>query len=251
MSGLLIVNADDLGHDEQATDATIACARDRRITSATAMVYMADSERAAELAGNAPLGVGLHLNLSESFSGDGVPATVRARHERLVARFHDDRPRQLMRWLYDPRIRADVEATIADQWERFETLYGRQPTHVDGHQHVHLSPNVLFARAIPPHTKMRRTVARPGAAARRGGTLRRIRDRLVARRFVSTDYVFDISEVDPRTDPAHAEAKLGLAGSGAVEVMAHPGFDHELERLMAPEWTQALTGFRLGSFADL
>jgi hypothetical protein len=39
-----------------------------RITSVSGMVFMRDSERAAELANNSDLDVGLHLNFSEEFT---------------------------------------------------------------------------------------------------------------------------------------------------------------------------------------
>jgi predicted glycoside hydrolase/deacetylase ChbG (UPF0249 family) len=49
-AGLLIVNADDLGGNPVATDRIVAGFRARVLTSATAMMHMADSERAAGLA---------------------------------------------------------------------------------------------------------------------------------------------------------------------------------------------------------
>src|ERR1700712_1642420 len=64
---LLIVNADDYGHDRSATDLTIECFEHRRLSSATAMVYMEDSERAAALANEHDLPTGLHINFTEPF----------------------------------------------------------------------------------------------------------------------------------------------------------------------------------------
>ena len=46
----LIVNADDFGRDTEATDHTIRAFRAGRVTSATAMVHMEDSERGASFA---------------------------------------------------------------------------------------------------------------------------------------------------------------------------------------------------------
>jgi hypothetical protein len=48
--GLLIVTANDWGGEIRATDGIAACFRGSRITGATAMVYMADSKRASDLA---------------------------------------------------------------------------------------------------------------------------------------------------------------------------------------------------------
>ena len=48
--GLVIINADVLGLDVATTDAILDCFRADRITSASAMVWMSDSQRAASLA---------------------------------------------------------------------------------------------------------------------------------------------------------------------------------------------------------
>jgi predicted glycoside hydrolase/deacetylase ChbG (UPF0249 family) len=250
--GLLIVNADDLGYDAHHTDCIRECLTARRITSATAMVYMEDSDRASAILKNADLGIGLHLNLSEAFTDSATPARVRARQARLLSRFHDSRPRRLHRWLYDPLIKAAVERSIADQFQRFQELYGKPPTHVDGHQHVHLSPNVFLTGAIPRGMRMRNTLHRDPVRRLSLGVARTIRQRAISARFCTTDHLFDINDVDPRRlAPGQASPWLRFADSAAVEVMAHPGFPHEFDCLMSSEWEKALAGRRLGSFAEL
>jgi len=49
-NGVLIVNADDWGRDVQTTDRMLECLLHRSVSSVSAMVFMADSERAANLA---------------------------------------------------------------------------------------------------------------------------------------------------------------------------------------------------------
>jgi predicted glycoside hydrolase/deacetylase ChbG (UPF0249 family) len=242
--GLLIVNADDFGHDPHATDRTLECFLEGRITSTTAMVFMKDSERACRLALEAGIPVGLHLNLSEAFSDPATPADAHMRQARLVRRFGRDRGRQLRRWLFDPAIQADLERCIDDQLSRFSELYGGAPTHIDGHQHVHVSLNVLAARSLPARVRMR------GAAGSHPFS-RALRRRLIARRFIVTDHFFDIADVDPRRPNDEGRRLLDLSHSATVEVMAHPGFPAEHARLNTPEWQQALGALRLGSFADL
>ena len=61
---MLIINADDYGRNAAATDNTLRVFRRGAIISASAMVFMDDSERASQLALEAGLEVGLHLNLS-------------------------------------------------------------------------------------------------------------------------------------------------------------------------------------------
>ena len=62
---MIIINADDWGRSERETDAALSTYKRGRITSASAMVFMRDSGRAADLAKDAGIDVGLHFNLSE------------------------------------------------------------------------------------------------------------------------------------------------------------------------------------------
>ena len=81
---MLIINADDWGRSVAETDAALTCYREGRITSVSAMVFMVDSERAAELANAHGLDVGLHLNFSEPFTDDKCPRGLRHCHNRIV-----------------------------------------------------------------------------------------------------------------------------------------------------------------------
>src|SRR5579863_5715924 len=63
-TGLLIINADDWGVNREATDRTLDCVLRKTVSSASAMVFMEDSERAAQLALEAGVDTGLHLNLT-------------------------------------------------------------------------------------------------------------------------------------------------------------------------------------------
>ena len=65
---MLIINADDWGRSVAETDAALRCYKEGRITSVSAMVFMEDSERAAELAKENELDVGLHLNFTDKFT---------------------------------------------------------------------------------------------------------------------------------------------------------------------------------------
>ena len=66
---MLIINADDWGRSIMETDATLRCYKVGRVTSVSAMMFMSDSERAAELARENGVDTGLHLNFSEPFTG--------------------------------------------------------------------------------------------------------------------------------------------------------------------------------------
>lgn len=256
MSGLLVVNADDWGGSEATTEAILDTFEAGRITSTSAMVYMPDSDRAAEVAKRAKLPVGLHLNLTEPFADPATPAAVRERQRRVAERLAgvgpDGHPgtARLRKWLYDPTIRAAVDRAIADQIERFAALYGRAPTHFDGHNYVDLCPNVFLSRAIASGSTMRNSLGCHSAERTPMATLRRARQALRSRRFRSARYLLHISELDLPAD-GPPDARLRLADEAAVEVMGHPDDERERRILMSEAWGRALAEHRLGSFADL
>lgn len=249
---LLIVNADDLGYNEPTTDAIAKCFQAGRITSATAMVYMRDSDRAAEIAREIGLPVGLHINFTEPFDGPGVPADVRARHMEAARKFGGPsfiyRSR---RWIYDPRLKDATERCIADQLERFEEIFGGPPDHVDGHLHVQVCPNVGLASTIPAGMKIRNTL---GARPSPSGFMPRLvamRQRILLRDRLTTSYFLNITDLHPAFAEPGSRGGLAPAESTSVEVMAHPGFGHEYTQLMSPEWAEWTEGLNLGSYTEL
>ncbi len=247
--GLLIVNADDWGHDEETTRAIADCHLAGGLTSTTAMMFMEGTEPAASIAkGHPRLGIGLHLNLIEEYSDRSTPVTVRDRQRRLLERF---RARRRRRWLYDPRIRHDVDRIVADQLDRFVELYGRPPTHLDGHHHCHRAANVLLSPSLPRGMKIRNVLSDARQPNPLTDGLRRGRDRLVSLRFLSTEFFFSIMTVWPELAGAPPAGKLGLSRQTSVEVMVHPAFPQEYEPLQSSEWTEALRDLPTGTFDDL
>src|SRR5271157_1750785 len=86
---MIIINADDWGRSRLDTDAIVACHARNRITSASGMVFMEDSERAAYLAKETGIDVGLHLNFTEIFSDNIASPSLReaqARTSRFLNR---------------------------------------------------------------------------------------------------------------------------------------------------------------------
>src|SRR5881296_2959155 len=82
-TGVLIVNADDWGRDCRTTGRILDCALRGAVSSVSAMVFMEDSERAATLARERGIDVGLHLNFTTSFSASGCPAGLVDRQQEL------------------------------------------------------------------------------------------------------------------------------------------------------------------------
>lgn len=249
MSGLLIVNADDFGLTDRDTEAIVACLAAGAVSSATAMVHMAGEARAAQLGADSDLPLGLHVNLVEPFDAADVPGDVRETQRAIAAKLTDARAG---RWLYRPGLGALIRASVGHQLARFRALYGREPTHLDGHRHMHVAPTVLCAGAFPRELPLRRpfTFERgekpwPLLAARAA------LGRAVARRHPTTDFFYGLDDLWPALGGRGLERKLDRAASASVEVMVHPGAAGDYEVLLSAAWTQALHARPLGSFGDL
>jgi predicted glycoside hydrolase/deacetylase ChbG (UPF0249 family) len=116
----LVVNADDLGLSAAVNEGIFASHERGIVTSASLMVRQGAARAAAELAAAHPeLAVGLHVDLGE---------WIYERGEWIQAYLH-----------CDSDDAAAVEAECRAQLERFRALLGRDPTHLDSHQHVHES----------------------------------------------------------------------------------------------------------------
>jgi predicted glycoside hydrolase/deacetylase ChbG (UPF0249 family) len=115
----LIVNADDFGRSHGVNRGVIEAHEGGIVTSASLMVLWPAAAEAAAHAGEHPdLALGLHFDLGEWVHGEGawLPA-----YEVVPA---DDPPA--------------VTEEAARQLAAFRRLVGRDPTHLDSHQHVHL-----------------------------------------------------------------------------------------------------------------
>src|SRR3954470_17623319 len=136
---MLIVNADDWGWSERVTNAIRDAFDAGTISSTTAMVWQADSERASEIARERRLPVGLHLNLTFEMRAPNVPARTYARQEAIRPYLASDGWRKPERYEGDRGLLRDV---VRDQLDRFREDIG-EPTHLDGHHHVHVYDEVL------------------------------------------------------------------------------------------------------------
>ena len=114
----LIVNADDFGLSDGVNRGVVEGHELGIVTSASLMVHAPRAEAGAETAGAHPtLSVGLHLDLGEWRYSNGRWNSV---YERAP--------------LDDAKL---LEAEVAAQFEKFASLLGTAPTHVDSHQHSH------------------------------------------------------------------------------------------------------------------
>jgi len=243
---MLIINADDWGRSREETDAALACFRAQRVTSVSAMVFMADSERAAELAKEHNVDAGLHLNLNEVYSGTGASPKARAAHERVL-RFMTRSKFAVL--VYHPLLRRRFREVFQSQWDEFFRLFGKIPSHVDGHQHRHLSANILLDRIIPAGLAVRRNFSFwPGEKSAVNRTYRRYMDRWLARRYRLTDYLFNLAQCmqEPRLSRL-----LQLAKTASVELETHPIKRAEFTFLTDLNFLEAMGTVRLAPYSAL
>src|SRR5215218_7070665 len=217
---MLIVNADDLGHDPATSDAICEAFARGAITSASAMVFMADSERAFGLAAESGLPIGLHLNLMEPYSGTALGAADRAEQARTVERFQAS---FLGRWAPAPRLLRAARRCVRMQLAEFELLRGAPPTHVDGHQHGHLSTPALWELSRRKGMAVRSSFTfRPGEKPRHNRALRSLLNRGIGSRFATTARFHSIRDLHPAFGGDGIEEVVAAAGVRDVEVMCHP-----------------------------
>ena len=241
---MLIINADDWGRSVAETDSALKCYKKARITSASAMVFMEDSERAAELAKDNDLDVGLHLNFTERFTGENYLAELREHHERTIRYLTGNKYDQLV---YNPFLRSAFSYSYEAQSEEFARLFGKPPSHIDGHHHMHLCANILLSNMIPAGTKMRRNFSFwPGEKSMLNRTYRGLVDRWLARRYCLSDYFFDLTQC---IEGKKLDRVAALAKSSNVELMTHPIGDAEEEYLMSDEFQGILQRLEIGGYA--
>jgi predicted glycoside hydrolase/deacetylase ChbG (UPF0249 family) len=243
---MLIVNADDWGRSKAATDTALACFERGRISSTSAMVFMADSSRGAQLANEVGIDVGLHINFSEAFSGSDVPAELRRSHDR-IRRFLKTSKYALL--FYHPFLRREFLTVFRAQADEFLKLFGKAPSHMDGHQHMHLCSNMLFQGIIPQGVRVRRSFSfAPRQKSIANRLYRSAVDRLLQRKHRTTDLFFALSQHLPVT---RLRPVAELAKEHAVELMTHPQVSREYDCLMSDDYADLIAGVSLRSYAAL
>jgi len=187
---LLIVNADDFGRSASVNHGVIEAHERGIVTSASLMVRWAAAEEAAAYArARSGLSLGLHVDVGEwAYRENG--------------------------WIQLYGAAADLEAEVAQQLARFRELAGRDPTHLDSHQHVH--------REEPLRSIMLRLAGEIGVP------LREFSDRV---RYCG-DFFGQAAKGRPYPEGITVERLLRIVASlrsGVTELGCHPGLDGDLE----------------------
>ena len=200
------------------------------------MLFMDDSERAARVAQELNIDVGLHLNLTTMFAN--------AKNSRLVE--YQEKSAKYLRGIrfapvvFHPGLVRHFEYLVSAQLDEFRRLYDAEPTRIDGHHHMHLCANVLMARLLPEGTIVRRNFSfRAGEKNLANRCWRKLVDSMLARRHRLTDFFFSL----PPLSASRLEAILSLASNSVVEVETHPVNSEEYSFLTSrgiSKWSEAV-----------
>jgi len=243
---MLIINADDWGRSRAETDAALACHRAGRITSASGMVFMEDSERAADLAKNCQIDIGLHVNLTEQFNAKNATKEL-CESQNLVARFLKRSKYAVI--IYNPFLRQRFRHVFQAQLDEFFRIYGTPPSHFDGHQHMHLCSNMLIDALIPAGQKIRRSFSFwPGEKSVLNRAYRSFVSGWLARRYRLPDYFFSLLQC-LRT--GRVSRVNEFARTASVELMTHPIEVEEYAFLMSENYFEMTRGLERGSYLSL
>ena len=202
----LIVNADDFGLSDGVNAGIVRAHREGIVTSASLMVRQPGTEAAVTAAHGCPdLSLGLHLDLGEWERRDG------GWHPRYT-------------WVDDSDAVA-VAAEVERQLTTFRALVGRDPTHLDSHQHVH--------RDEPTRSILRDAALNVGVPLRHQSTIR-----------YYGGFYGHSSDGSPCWDaiaPAALAALVAALPVGTTELCCHPGeqidpvWDYGVERTIELE----------------
>ena len=242
--GRLIINADDWGRDRTTTQAIQDCTSRGTVSAVSAMVFMEDSARAANIAKEQGIDAGLHLNLTAPFTSPACPADLKALHQKVINYLKASR---LARIVFNPLLQGHFEHVLAAQIDEYHRLYGVDPVRIDGHHHMHLCANVLFAKLLPSGAAVRRNFSfAPGEKSFANRAYRQFVDNRLARRHSSTDYFFSLPPLEPAS---RLQGIFSLAQQSSVEVETHPIHPTEYAFLMGEDFPRLAGNLRPQPFS--
>jgi chitin disaccharide deacetylase len=233
---MLSINADDWGRTRVDTDAAAACHALGAVTSVSAMVFMEDSERAAEIATALGINIGFHLNLTERFTNARGSSPLLQHQERIM---HFLNWHKYSRIIYQPLLRDSFRYVYQSQIEEYARLYKNPPSRVDGHDHMHLCANMVFSMLIPWGLTVRRNLwFWPGEKSVLNRIYRHCLDRWLAQRYCLADYFFDLSEC---LEGSRMKRLMHLAKTSDVEIVTHPRLPNEYSYLTSEGWLRLIS----------
>ncbi|XP_035514792.1 carbohydrate deacetylase [Morone saxatilis] len=155
---MLVVTGDDFGYCPRRNQGIVDCFQAGGISNVSLLVNASAAKEAADLAKRHKIPIGLHANLSE-----GIPVCQSLQQASTLIN---------QRGLFHGKIgfrqvlergqlsMEQVEQELRAQVRLFRELTGHLPHHMDGHQHVHVLPEVreVFAQVLSdlriPYTRV-------------------------------------------------------------------------------------------------
>lgn len=251
MPSLLIINADDFGLCQAVNYGIIESHRNGIVLSTSAMMNMPEISHAAKLSHEYPsLVVGMHFVLTTGIPFSPMPSLTRNGI--------------LGKWLWEIESGDlpldEIEQELHRQYDHFIKVFGRKPSHIDSHHHVHMITGIFPIVMSFAQDK--------GIAIRIDRHLNKNWPP-VCYQVASTDYFSQDFYGDEITESLILKIidDSIARGDRSIEIMSHPAFiDNallksnyayqrltELEVLTSIELKAKILdrGFKLGSYLDL
>lgn len=210
MSKRLIINADDFGLCRAQNYGIIESFVHGVVSSTTAIVTSPAIEHAAWLAERFPeLPVGLHFMLSWGKPLTPLTSLVNEQGELNKGIWHKSEAGEL--------DLAEISDELASQYQRFVEIFGKTPTHLDSHHHVHMMPTLYplvetFARehGLPLRID-RNKIARHGLRVHHTLSCDQFDARFYGEQLTRDTLLQLLDEADEQ-------------GASSLEIMCHPSF---------------------------
>jgi predicted glycoside hydrolase/deacetylase ChbG (UPF0249 family) len=240
MSIRIVVNADDLGISEEVNEAIFRRLENRTVTSTTILSNGPFTAQALKRVYRFPeCSFGVHLNLTEF-------KPLNASSQVALSEILDEQGHFNGNAIREIKIGVRILRDIYREWcEQIENVIrmGAQPSHLDGHHHVHTIPQMLPVLAllrrrykinrirISRNLYSSQFLPTPGMLARKW-----LYNRALRSVGFKTTGIFSDLETFVRL------FSLKPPGKRSVEVMTHPGSEAHVEesRLLDSDWLTAL-----------
>ncbi|XP_069476065.1 carbohydrate deacetylase [Ambystoma mexicanum] len=147
----LIVTGDDFGYCPRRNRGIVDCFLAGAVSNVSLLVNGQAASDAALLARRHDIPIGLHANLSE---GSPVCEALQRKSSLLNEDGFFHGKMGIRKALAEGRLEmSEIKQELCAQVNLFRQLTGRLPDHMDGHQHIHVLPEIryVFAKVLEEH----------------------------------------------------------------------------------------------------
>ncbi|MBI4844293.1 MAG: ChbG/HpnK family deacetylase [Nitrospirae bacterium] len=245
-SKILIVNADDFGIARPVNEGILRCFRQGIVTSASVLSNGSGFDDAAAAALSEKLNVGIHLTLM-----DGSPLSDAGKVQSLTdgrGFFLRDYASFSLRYFRGGISLPEAEREFRAQIEKFLSA-GLKPSHINGHNHVHIFPGLAdiviklmkeygIKTVRMPDASMSGALKNPSVNSLAKLILislaRRAKKKVLANGLFAPDH-FEGLFSSGRLFKSEILSVLDRLKPGVTELMCHPGLD-DRELALAHPW---------------